>query len=88
MNSLAVPASVQGVRQACPSDVLASAPAGSDSNCMVVAAGADFMKPGVSNCIQLGRLEHPARLKAQAAIVTTRFMITTVRSCSHTAALH
>jgi hypothetical protein len=55
---------------------------------MVVAAGADFMRPGVSNCIQLGRLEHPARLKAQAAIVTTRFMITTVRSCSHTAALH
>jgi hypothetical protein len=41
---------------------------------MVVAAGADFMKAGVSNCIQLGMLEHPPRLNAQAAIATTRFM--------------
>jgi hypothetical protein len=29
---------------------------------MVVAAGADFMKLGVSNCIQLGMLEQAARL--------------------------
>ncbi len=42
VNSLAVTASEQGVRQVWPSEVLASAPAGSDSNCMVVAAGADF----------------------------------------------
>jgi hypothetical protein len=55
---------------------------------MVVAAGADFMKLGVSNCIQLGMLEHPARLNAQAAIATTRFMANTVHSCSPTAALH
>ena len=88
VNSLAVTVCVQGVRQTWPSDVLASAPAGSDSNCMVVAAGADFRKVGVSNCIQLGMLEHPARLNAQAAIAATRFMATTVHSCSPTAALH
>jgi hypothetical protein len=38
------------------------------------------MKLGVSNCIQLGRLEQAARLKLQAAIATMRFMIDTVHS--------
>jgi hypothetical protein len=47
---------------------------------MVVAAGADLMKAGVSNCIQLGMLEHAARLIPQAAIATTRFMTNTVHS--------
>jgi hypothetical protein len=47
---------------------------------MVVAAGADFMKLGVSNCIQLGRLEQAARLIPQAAIATTRFMTNTIHS--------
>jgi hypothetical protein len=77
---LAVTVWVQGVRQACPSEVRASAPAGSDSNCMVVAAGADFMKLGVSNCIQLGMLEQAARLIPQAAIATTRFITDTIHS--------
>ena len=81
MNSLAVTASEHGVRQVCPVEVFASAPAGSDSNCIVVAAGADDMKLGVLNCIQFGRLEHPARLNGQAAIATTRFMMNTVHSC-------
>ena len=43
---------------------------------MVVAAGADLMKLGVSNCIQFGRLEQAARLIPQAAIATTRFINT------------
>jgi hypothetical protein len=47
---------------------------------MVVAAGADFMKLGVSNCIQLGMLEQAARLIPQAAIATTRFMTNTIHS--------
>jgi hypothetical protein len=46
----------------------------------VVAAGADFMKLGVSNCIQLGMLEQAARLIPQAAIATTRFMTNTIHS--------
>jgi hypothetical protein len=83
VNSLTVTATEQGVRQVCPAEVLASAPAGSDSNCMVVAAGAGF---GASNCIQLGRLEQEARLKPQAAMATTRFMFSTVRSCGFAAA--
>jgi hypothetical protein len=44
---------------------------------MVVADGAAL---GSSNCIQLGMLEHAARLIPQAAIATIRFMINTVRS--------
>ena len=43
-------------------------------------AGADFMKLGVSNCIQLGMLEQAARLIPQAAIATTRFMTNTIHS--------
>jgi hypothetical protein len=81
VNSLELTASEQGVRHDWPIEVLASAPAGSDSNCMVVAAGAAF---GRSNCIQLGMLEQAARLMAQAAIAITRLMITTVRSCGRT----
>ena len=80
MNSLEPTASEQGVRQDWPSDVLASAPAGSDSNCMLVLVGADFRKPGVSNCIQLGRLEHAVRLNPHATTATTRFMTDTVHS--------
>jgi len=45
---------------------------------MFVVTGADFMNSGVSSCIQLGMLEHAARLKPQAAIATTRFMVDTV----------
>ena len=45
---------------------------------MFVVTGADFMNSGVSSCIQLGMLEHAARLKLQAAIATTRFMVDTV----------
>lgn len=81
VNSLELIASEQGVRHDCPIEVLASAPAGSDSNCMVVAAGADLDR---SNCIQLGMLEQAARLMAQAAIAITRLMMTTVRSCGRT----
>jgi hypothetical protein len=87
VNSLGVIVNEQGVWQLCPSDVLASAPAGSDSNCIAVATGADFMNSGVSSCIQLGMLEHAARLKPQAAIATTRFMVDTVYSLGPRAAL-
>lgn len=83
VNSLTVTATEQGVRQVCPAEVLASAPAGSDSNCMVVAAGAGF---GASNCIQLGMLEQEARLRPHAAMATTRFMFSTVHSCGFAAA--
>ena len=83
MNSLALTDIEQGVRQVWPSEVRASAPDGSDSNCMVVAAGAAFC---ASNCIQLGMLEHAARLNPQAAIATTRFMVDTVRSSGSTTA--
>src|SRR5262245_18604720 len=55
---------------------------------MVVAAGADFMKLGVSNCIQLGMLEQAARLKPQAATAMTRFMIDTVHSFGRNGRLH
>jgi hypothetical protein len=58
------------VRQVWPFEVRASAPAGSDSNCMVVAAGAPLSK-----FIQLGMLEQAARLKPHAAMTTIRFMV-------------
>ena len=80
-------ASEQGVRQDCPSDVRASAPAGSDSNCMLTVVGVGFMKLGVSSDIQPGIPEHAARLKPQAAIAMTRFMIDTVPSIGSTATL-
>ena len=54
---------------------------------MVVPVGADFMKPGVSNCIQFGRLEHAVRLNPHATTATTRFMTDTVHSSGLTAAL-
>lgn len=44
---------------------------------MLVAVGDDFRKPGVSNCIQLGRLEHAVRLNPHATTATTRFMTDT-----------
>ena len=53
---------------------------------MVVAAGGRPLN-GVSNCIQLGRLEQAARLNPQAAIARTRFMINTAHSFGPTAAL-
>ena len=83
VNSLEVTAKEQGVRQDCPADVLASAPAGSDSNCIVVAAGAAL---GTSNCIHPGMLEQPARLSPRAAMAMNRFMIDTVHSVGSTAA--
>jgi hypothetical protein len=71
-------ASEQGVRQVCPVEVRASAPAGSDSNCIVVAVGAglDFSKP-----IQPGMLEHAETVNPHAATTTHRFMIDTIHSC-------
>jgi hypothetical protein len=72
VNSVPATASEQGVRQVCPSEVRASAPAGSDSNCIVVAAGATVDGP---NCIQLGAVEQAARLNPQAAIAKRRFMV-------------
>jgi len=75
VNSLADTASEQGVRHVWPVEVRASAPAGSDSNCMVVADGAPL---GKSNCIQLGRLEQALRpnphARPHAAMTTNRFM--------------
>ena len=68
-------ASEQGVRQDCPVDVLASAPAGSDSNCMVVADGA---VAGSWNCIQLGMVEHAPRVSPQAIMAIVGFTIYTV----------
>jgi hypothetical protein len=78
VNSLGVIAIAQGVRQVCPREVRASAPAGSDSNCMFTVVGVGFRKPDVSSDIQLGIPEHAARLKPQTATAITRFMIDTV----------
>jgi hypothetical protein len=83
-NSVALIASEHGVRQVCPSDILASAPAGSDSNCIVVAAGTGF---GESNCSQPGKLEQAERLNPHAAATTIRFMVDTVHLCGMRAAL-
>src|SRR5436190_2246424 len=77
------PAPWRSVRCAGRLGAFASAPAGSDSNCMLVVEGADFDR--TSNCIQLGMLEHAARLKPQAAIAMTRFMTDTVHSLGPTA---
>ena len=68
-------ASAQGVRQVWPVEVRASAPAGSDSNCIVVVGGP---KPGTEKLGMLGMPEHPARLKPQAAMATVRFMVASV----------
>jgi hypothetical protein len=81
VNSFAATVSVHGVRQVWPVEVLASAPAGSDSNCTVVAAGAALgrLKLGM-----LGMLEQApsARLRARdgapSAMATARFMIVSV----------
>ena len=67
-------ATEQGVRQVCPNDVRASAPDGSDSNCIFTVVGVGLKKP-VSSCIQPGMPEHAARLNPQAAIAIARFMI-------------
>jgi hypothetical protein len=76
-NSLGGIAIEHGVRQACPSEVRASAPAGSDSNCIFTVVGVGFKNPGESSAIQLGIPEHAARLNPQAVIAITRFMIDT-----------
>lgn len=77
VNSFEATASEHGVRQVWPVEVLASAPAGSDSNCTVVAAGAALgrLKPDM-----LGMLEQAPREsdKPHSAAVTTRFMIVSV----------
>jgi len=77
VNSFAATASEHGVRQVWPVEVLASAPAGSDSNCTVVAAGAALGR------LKLGMLGIPeqaprARDSAPSAMATTRFMIVSV----------
>ena len=77
LNSLDETATEHGVLHVCPCDVRASAPAGSDSNCIVVAAGAGF---GTSNCMKSGMAEQAARLIPQAAMTKMRFMAMTVRS--------
>jgi hypothetical protein len=69
-----VTASEHGVRQVCPVEVRASAPAGSDSNWIVVVGGP---KPGTEKLGML-RPEHPARLKPQAAMATVRFIVASV----------
>ena len=77
VNSFAATASEHGVRQVWPVEVLASAPAGSDSNCTVVAAGAEAgrLKLGM-----LGMLEQAPRARdsAPSAMATGRFMIVSV----------
>jgi hypothetical protein len=80
VNSLALIACAHGVRQVCPLDVRASAPAGSDSNWTVVVPGPN---PGNEKLGMLGMLrpEHPARLNPQAAMATVRFMIGSVYCC-------
>jgi hypothetical protein len=65
-------ASEQGVWHDWPFDVRASAPAGSDSNCMVLADGAPL---GMSNCIQLGMLEQALRPRPHATMTTNCFMV-------------
>jgi len=77
VNSFAATASEHGVRQVWPVEVLASAPAGSDSNCTVVAAGAALGR------LKLGMLGIPeqaprARDSAPSAMATGRFMIVSV----------
>jgi hypothetical protein len=73
---LAAIACAQGVRQVCPVETFASAPAGSDSNCTVVAAGEPNEKLGM-----LGMPAQPARLNPHAAMATVRFMIGSVYFC-------
>jgi hypothetical protein len=77
VNSVPLTASEQGVRQVWLVEVRASAPAGSDSNWIVVVCGP---KPGTEKLGMLGMLspEHPARLKPQAAMAAVRLMIVSV----------
>jgi hypothetical protein len=75
---LAAIAWAHGVRQVCPVDVFASAPAGSDSNWIVVVDGPN---PGNEKLGMPGMPEHPARLRLQAAMATVRFMIASVYCC-------
>jgi hypothetical protein len=58
--------------------VRASAPAGSDSNWIVVVAGP---KPGSEKLGMLGMPEHPAKLRPQTAMATVRFIIVSVHWC-------
>lgn len=60
--------SEQGVVQAGPSEVFASAPGGVDSNWTVTGSGAD-LKASIEN------EEHPARLRPAAAKTMTRRMV-------------
>ena len=83
VNSLDATASEQGVRQVWPVEVLASAPAGSDSNWTVVAEGAGDGRLKLGR-LMLGMPEQPPRAtdSPHNAKATTRFMILSV----HTAA--
>jgi hypothetical protein len=74
VNSFAAIDCAQGVRHVWPVEVVASAPAGSDSNCTVVAGGEPNEKLGM-----LGIPVHPARLNPHAAMATVRFMVAFLR---------
>ena len=81
VNSFAATISEHGVRQVWPVDVLASAPAGSDSNCTVVAAGAEAgrLKLGMLGMLeQAPRKRGSARDNPPSAMATARFMIVSV----------
>ena len=79
VNSLAAIDNAQGVRQVWPVDVLTSAPAGSEANSTVVAAGVG-VRLGMS---KLGseKLEQAPRAMQEAAMARTRRMIVSVNSC-------
>lgn len=73
VNSVLATPREQGVRQVWLVEVRASAPAGSDSNWIVVVAGPN---PGIEKLGMLGMLtpEHPATVRPQAAMATIRFI--------------
>jgi hypothetical protein len=79
VNSLAATDSAQGVLHVCPVDVLTSAPAGSDTNSTVEAAGVGVMF-GIS---KLGneKFEQAPRAMLEAAMTRTRRMMVSVNSC-------
>lgn len=79
VNSVAATDSAQGVLQVCPVEVLMSAPAGSDANSTVDAAGVGVMF-GIS---KLGSdiFEQAPRAMQEAAVTKTRRMMISVNSC-------
>jgi hypothetical protein len=80
VKSVAATESAHGVRQLCPVDVLTSAPAGSDSNSTVEAAGVAAGRLGIS---KLGNdmFEQAPRAMLENAMTRTRRMMVSVNSC-------